>query len=85
MKAPWPLVFTRKWIPDREAKQQKMPGVGETKREGEGDTQGIWSPPRRANPPGSDRDLGAGQVRKRGNKRMQETEDDAGTRHGAQR
>ena len=40
---------------------------------------------RQANPPGADRDLGAGQGRQRGGVQSWDTAADSGTRHGAQR
>ena len=40
-----------------------MLGFGGALREEETGTQGILMEPRRVNPPGADRDLGAGQVR----------------------
>ena len=64
MEAPCPLYLTQKWTPGRETKHQNMKRGRETHREGEAETQGIRMPPRRENPPGTNRNLGAGRGRK---------------------
>ena len=62
-----------------------MPGFGGELGEGVVGAQGRRRDPQRANPPGADRDLGAGRGRQRGGCTFTGTVADTGTQHGTQR
>ena len=75
---------------NRETKNQNMLGFGVALREDKAGTQGIRRYLRRVNPPGDDRELGAGKVQQRrganSHGKWQQTQEyGAGHRDGRQR
>ena len=51
MEAPWHLILVRKFTPNKETNNQKIPGSGAAHREGEAETQCRYNTPQQTNPP----------------------------------
>ena len=80
-----PHVIAKRLPKNCDTKYHKMLGVVESHREGDAGSQGIHRDQQWVNPPGTNRDLGAGRGHKRGDERTWDMVADACTRRRTQR